>query len=92
MDMDARYDFRLAQPAARLSVLIRQFRESRPLLVASQQGVGFPLTTKRLLSALVRVPLMPFKVMTAIHWQALKIWLRGAPFFPKPQPPVEKVT
>jgi DUF1365 family protein len=30
--------------------------------------------------------------MAAIHWQALKIWLRGAPFFPKPAPPVEKVT
>jgi hypothetical protein len=35
---------------------------------------------------------MTFKVMAAIHWQALKIWLRGAPFFPKPEPPVEKVT
>ena len=33
-----------------------------------------------------------FKVMAAIHRQALKIWLHGAPFFSKPAPPVEKVT
>jgi len=35
---------------------------------------------------------LAFKFMAAIHWQALKIRLRGAPFFSKPAPPVEKVT
>ena len=35
---------------------------------------------------------MTFKVMAALHWQALKIWLRGAPFFPKPDPPPDEVT
>jgi DUF1365 family protein len=44
------------------------------------------------LTALFRVPLMTLKVTAAIHWQALKIWMRGARFFPKPSPPAEKVT
>jgi len=35
---------------------------------------------------------LTFKVMATIHWQALKIWLRGAPFFSRPTPPVEKVS
>ena len=35
---------------------------------------------------------LAFKVMAAIHWQALKIRPRGAPFFSKPAPPAEKVT
>jgi DUF1365 family protein len=30
--------------------------------------------------------------MSMIHWQALKIWLRGATFFPKPVPPREEVS
>jgi len=30
------------------------------------------------------LPIMPFKVMTAIHWQALKLWLRGAKFHRMP--------
>ena len=92
MGMEARYDFRLAEPSDRLSVLIKQFQDGELTLVASQQGEGHALSDKRLLAALFRVPLMTFKVMAAIHWQALKIWLRGAPFFPKPEPPVEKVT
>jgi len=31
-------------------------------------------------------------VIAAIHWQALKIWLRGAPYFPKPAPPAQEIT
>jgi DUF1365 family protein len=92
MGMEATYVFRLAEPSDRLSVLIKQVENGGLTLVASQQGEGYAVSDKRLLAALLRVPLMTFKVMAAIHWQALKIWLRGAPFFPKPSPPVEKVT
>jgi DUF1365 family protein len=92
MGMDARYSFRIGRPAERVSVLIRQYRSERLALVASQQGRGHDLNDKRLLLALVTIPFMTLKVMAAIHWQALKIWLKGAPFFPKPQPPLDKVT
>ncbi|MEN8691970.1 MAG: DUF1365 domain-containing protein, partial [Desulfobacterales bacterium] len=92
MGMQASYSFRLAEPSDRLSVLINQFQNGALTLVASQQGEGHALNDKRLLAALFRMPLMTVKVMAAIHWQALKIWLRGAPFFPKPAPPIEEVT
>jgi DUF1365 family protein len=92
MDMAATYEFRLAEPSDRLSVLIKQLQHGELTLIASQQGKGYALDDKRLLAALLQVPLMTLKVIAAIHWQALKIWLRGAPFFPKPPPPVEKVT
>jgi DUF1365 family protein len=92
MDMQASYDFRLSRPAERLSILIRQRKGDELTLVASQQGEGYELSERLLLSAMVRIPLMTFKVMAAIHWQALKIWMRGASYFPKPSPPDEKVT
>ena len=92
MGMEGRYAFRLAEPSDRLSVLIKQFQNGELTLVASQQGEGYALNDKRLLAALFQVPFMTLKVMAAIHWQALRIWLRGAPFFPKPPAPAEKVT
>jgi len=92
MGMEASYDFRLAEPSDRLSVLIRQYQDGQLTLVASQQGDGYALSDRRLLTALLKVPLMTFKVMAAIHWQALRIWLRGASFFHKPPPPAQKVT
>lgn len=93
MDMQGGYRFRLSRPDRHIAVLIRQHDEhGRLKLVATQSGEGMPLTDKALLRALLRTPLMTFKVMAAIHWQALKIWLGGARYFPKPEPPRQEVT
>jgi len=92
MGMEASYYFRLVEPSDRLSVLIRQFQDGKLTLVASQQGDGYALSDRRLLTVLLQIPLMTFKVMAAIHWQALKIWLRGVSYVRKPPPPAQKVT
>ena len=39
---------------------------------------------KTLLMALVRFPFITIFVVFRIHWQALKLWLKGAPFFTHP--------
>jgi len=90
--MQARYRFRLAEPGERLAVLIREYQDDRLMLVASQSGEGITLSDQALLRAFRRTPLMTLKVIAAIHWQALKIWLRGAPYFPKPAPPAQEIT
>jgi len=90
--MQADYRFRISRPDDKLAVLIREYQEGRLMLVASQTGNGERLTDAALIKAFLRTPLMTFKVMAAIHWQALKIWLRGARFFPKPEPPRQEVT
>ncbi|MGB5832849.1 MAG: DUF1365 domain-containing protein [Thiohalocapsa sp.] len=93
MDMRGDYQFRLSRPDDHLAVLIRQYDEhGRLKLVATQTGHGEPMTNRSLWRAFLRTPLMTLKVMTAIHWQALKIWLRGARYFPKPEPPHQEVT
>jgi DUF1365 family protein len=40
-----------------------------------------PLTDRRLLRMLVRHPLLTQRTTALIHWHALRLWLRGAPFF-----------
>jgi len=44
------------------------------------------LTDGSLLGQLASMPLMPLKVVAAIHWQALLLWLRGARYHPVPTP------
>jgi DUF1365 family protein len=80
IDMDCEYQFRLAKPGDRLSVFIRQSRAGHFLLAASQTGQARPMSDRNLLRALARTPLMSFKVIAAIHWQALKIWVGGGRF------------
>lgn len=92
IDMQARYDFRLARPQQQLRVLIREFAGDRLLLVATQNGERRPFRSTVLLGELLRVPLQTVKVIAAIHWQALKIWLAGVRFHRKPEPPCNEVS
>jgi DUF1365 family protein len=41
---------------------------------------------------LSRFPLMTLGVTARIHWQALRLWRKGATFFHKPMPPLEETT
>ena len=90
--MQADYQFRLGEPDERLEVGIREFEGGRLMLVAAQVAAAEPFTTARLVRATAAIPFLTIKVVAMIHWQALKIWLRGATFFPKPPPPREEVT
>lgn len=92
ISMDATYDFRLSRPADRLSVVIREFQNDELMLVATQTGRRLPFRSIELLRQLARVPLQTLKVLVAIHWHALKIWLQGARFHRKPEPPLEEVS
>ena len=79
--MQARYRFRLNDPGERLSVLIRQNVAEGELLIATMNGRRAPMTDRSLAQAFVTHPLMTLKVIGAIHWQALRLWRKGA----KPQ-------
>ena len=92
IDMQALYDFRLSRPEDRLRIVIREFEDDRLMLVAAQSGERRPFRSAELLRELFRVPFQTFKVLSAIHWQALKIWLQGARFYRKPSPPLEEVS
>lgn len=90
--MDCRYRFRIVEPGDRLSVLIRQWDQRGELLVATLTGRRSELTDRSLLSVFVRYPLMTLKVIGAIHWEALWIWLKGARFHHRPSPPGKPLT
>jgi len=80
--MDQTYRFTLRAPGERLALKIRQRDGAGPWLIATQSGVRRPLDDRALLSEWLAHPLMSLKVIAAIHWQALKLWLKGARFHP----------
>lgn len=87
LGMDTRYRFRLRRPDARLGLVIREHDRDGCLLVASHTGVRLPLDTRTLLACLARTSLMTLKVFGGIHLEALRLWLKGAPYHPEPVPP-----
>lgn len=82
--MDAQYSFRLKAPAESFALLIRERGPEGEILRAAIAGRRRPLTDRELLKAFVAHPLMTLKVIGAIHWQALRLWRKGARFHRDP--------
>lgn len=91
-DLVGRYHFLLNEPGERLRVVINESREGVPILNASVAGERRELTDGAMAWQVLKMPAMTLKVVVGIHWEALKIWLRGARFHSKPKPPATEVS
>ncbi len=77
IEMECTYYFRVLNPSNRISVIIDQSDVGGKLLHASQDGVSKELNNKNLLVSFISHPLMTFKIIAAIHYEAFKLWLKG---------------
>ena len=71
------YNFRLSIPKNNISVLIKQSDVSGLLLIAHQAGKRIKLNSHNLLVQFLKHPLMSFKVIAAIHFEAFRLWIKG---------------
>ena len=82
--MAASYHFALDDPHETIGIRIRETDQDGPFLLATFDGKARRFSTASLLTAFGRYPLMTLKVMGAIHFEALRLWLKGVPFFSSP--------
>jgi len=90
--MDADYEFRIGKPSDIATVSIREYQHGELMLVAAIKGRLIAFNTLNLVMQTLRVPLQTVKVLVAIHWHALWIWLSGSPFYTKPPAPKNEVS
>ena len=83
MDLNSTYNFKILKPGSKLSVIIDQRDSDGKLLFASQDGEKIELNTKNLLISYLKHPLMTFKVISAIHFEALRLWVKRIKFIKK---------
>ena len=77
MDLKSSYNFKVTHPDHNLSIIIDQRDENGKLLFASQDGIRSKLTSKNLMFSYIKHPLMTIKIISAIHFEALRLWLKG---------------
>ena len=83
--MNMKYRFRLNKPGGKQVIVIQAFEGDDLIITASYKAYQKVLNNSQLLKEFFRVPLLGAKVVGGIHWEALKLWLKGVPFF-KHQP------
>ena len=86
------YRFRFDIRADRISIRIDFGDGMDGGLIATLTGPRKPATTAGLLGAMLRRPFGSRRVLALIHWQALKLWWKGAGFRTRPEPPPHEVS
>ena len=92
LDMNLTYEFRTVPPGRRIGIAISGYDSEGAIIVASLYGERVPLSDSRLALAFVTYPLLTLKVIAGIHWEALRIWLKGVGLRARPRAPDRAVT
>jgi uncharacterized protein len=85
MPMEMHYRWCFNEPSGRLLAHMQNFREQRFVFDATLSLRREPISAGALVRALFGYPLMTLKVVTAIHFQALRLLLKRTPFFAHPR-------
>ncbi|MFZ2491472.1 MAG: DUF1365 domain-containing protein [Thermoanaerobaculia bacterium] len=87
VDLDVDLVIRLSPPGERLAVSVTDMKGDTVVLNAAMTGERVPLTTRNLAWFAVKYPFETLKVIAAIHWEALRLWIKGVPFHRKDEKP-----
>ncbi len=93
MDMTMAYDFVISPPGKAVSTSVNgRTGDGEPMIIANFSGARREFTDARLIRLVVVYPLMTWKVILAIHWEAAKLLAKGLRLKPAPPPPDRPVS
>ena len=82
-ELELSFDFKLRTPNDRLEISVNDVSGQRTILISTLVGERRPLTDGQLLRLTAKYPLVTLRVITLIHWHALKLWWKRVPWHPK---------
>ena len=83
IEMNCDYFFKILKPSEKISIIINQYQLKEKILYASQDGTRVDFTSLELIKSYLKHPLMTFKIISAIHFEAFKLWIKGIRFVKK---------
>jgi DUF1365 family protein len=92
VDVVGHYQFRFAYREDKIGVWVDHHDNDGLLITTSIVGKRRDLNSKTLVFAFFRYPLITLQVIVLIHYQALKLWLKGVRYRVRPAPPLKEIT
>jgi DUF1365 family protein len=86
MPMNMHYEFRLMPPDKMLNVYMQNHLDGELVFDAGLHLQRQEITAQSLRNCLLRFPFMTLRIIVAIHWQALRLWLKGVPVHDHTEP------
>ncbi len=84
MPMDVDYRWALSAPGEALSVYMANSRDGKKFFDATMALERRPISGRSLTGVLLRFPFITLKVIVAIHWEAMRLWVKRCPFYEHP--------
>lgn len=92
MSMAVEYDWIISSPGDRLNVQMNNSKDGKRFFTAGMAFQRREISSRSLASVLVKFPLQTLKIISAIHWEALRLWLKGVPVHAHPDKRESRVT
>ena len=90
MEMNKQYKFRIQPPTRRVAVRILETDREGPVLAATFHGTRRPADATGFARAVLQTMGLTWKVTAGIHFEALRLWLKGLNPVPRPAPPASE--
>jgi uncharacterized protein len=87
LGMELSYHFRMVPPGETLKWRILETDADGPLLAATYSAEAQSLDTRAILRNVARIPMLTWKIVGGIHFEAFRLWLKGVTYFSKPDAP-----
>ena len=85
MPMDMQYKWRFTTPGKALSVHMENYRKGGKVFDATLSLKKREINSHNLALVLVQFPLITMKVVAAIYYEALRLWVKKIPFVDHPK-------
>lgn len=89
---EGEYKFRFFEKNGKIKIIIDYYLNKKLTLETSLSGYEVEYNHINLIKTAISIPFIGFKVMFLIHFQALKIWLKGIKYVKKPKQLKQKLT
>lgn len=84
IDMDTTFDFVLQIPDEKLNIKIDDYdQKGNKFFISTLTGKRVALNDATLIKYFLSFPMITLKVITLIHWHALKLWIKKLPYHKK---------